>query len=162
MEARDLPAVHVLSAHVHPDYPERAEVLAEKFSLFPRGCFALESGGRIVGYCFSHPWMRGRAVSLDTLLGALPEVATTYYIHDLTLDDSMRGKGHGRAIVPDLLAVAGSLGLAHASLIAVNRRGPFWQASGFAPTADADLQAAVRAKYGTAAVHMERSVQARR
>src|SRR5690348_15255890 len=38
MSADDLSAVHALSMRVHPNHPERAEVLAEKFRLFPRGC----------------------------------------------------------------------------------------------------------------------------
>jgi len=51
MSQGDLPAVHGLSMRVHPDHPERAEVLAEKFRLYPSGCFVLEAGGGIAGYC---------------------------------------------------------------------------------------------------------------
>ena len=50
------------------------------------------------------------------------------------------------------------MALGHLSLVAVNRRGPFWQAAGFVPTADQALQAAARAKYGDGAVHMERAL----
>jgi hypothetical protein len=55
-----------------------------------------------------------------------------------------------------LFKTAQSLGLSHLSLVAVNRRGPFWQAAGFAATADAGLQAMARTKYDSDAVHMER------
>ncbi len=50
------------------------------------------------------------------------------------------------------------VGLPHLSLVAVNRRGQFWQAAGFTRTADETLQEAARAKYGAGAVHMERNL----
>jgi ribosomal protein S18 acetylase RimI-like enzyme len=156
MSEDDLPAVHDLSMRVHPNYPERAEVLAEKFRLFPPGCFVLETNDGIAGYCFSHPWTKGTVPALDGLLGALPGTPTTYYVHDLTLDEALRGLGQGRAVVPLLFKAAQSLGLSHLSLVAVNRREPFWQAAGFSPTADAALQAMARAKYDSGSVHMER------
>jgi GNAT superfamily N-acetyltransferase len=155
MAPADLSAVDALSARVHPNYPERAEVLDEKLRLHPRGCFVLASGGDIVGYCFSHPWLRGVVPPLDAFLGQLPACPSTYYVHDLTLDAGLRGQGHGRAIVPLLFECARSLGIPHLSLVAVNRRGPFWQAAGFVRTADEILQETTRAKYGEA-VHMER------
>jgi GNAT superfamily N-acetyltransferase len=158
MSSGDLPAVHGLSMRVHPEHPERAEVLAEKFRLYPPGCFVLEMGGGIVGYCFSHPWTRRAIPALDGLLRMLPASPTTYYVHDLTLDEALRGKGQGRAVVPLLFEAARSLGLAHLSLVAVNRRGPFWQAAGFLRIADEALQATARAKYGAGAVHMEREI----
>ena len=155
MATADLAVVDALSARVHPNHPERAEVLDEKLRLHPQGCFVLASGDGIAGYCFSHPWLRGVVPALDTFLGRLPARPTTYYVHDLTLDAGLRGQGHGRAIVPLLFECALSLGVTHMSLVAVNRRGPFWQAAGFVRTADEMLQATTRAKYGDA-VHMER------
>lgn len=154
MAAADLAAVHALSMRVHPDHPERAEVLAEKHALFPRGCFVLDGAGGIAGYCFSHPWTQGGTPALDTLLGALPEPPTTYFIHDLTLDASVRGEGLGRAVVPLLFEAARERGLSHLTLVAVNNRGPFWQAAGFARVPDEAMQAAARAKYGAGAMMM--------
>jgi ribosomal protein S18 acetylase RimI-like enzyme len=156
MAAADLPAVHALSMRVHPGYPERSEVLAEKLKLYPRGCFVLTQGQGTCGYCFSHPWAKGLVPALDGFLSRLPEAPTTYYVHDLTIDEAVRGQGQGRAVVPLLLEAARSAGLDHLSLVAVNRRGPFWRAAGFAPSADEALQAAARAKYDAGAVHMER------
>ena len=158
MTDADLSPVHDLSLRVHPNFPERGEVLAEKFRLFPAGCFVLETNGSIAGYCFSHPWIKGAVPALDALLGALPTNPTSYYVHDLTLDAALRGRGQGRAGMPLLLKAAQSLGLSHLSLVAVNDRGPFWQAAGFSPTADGALQAAARAKYDAGAVHMERGL----
>ncbi len=159
MSGADLAAVHGLSMRVHPDFPERADVLAEKFRLFPSGCFVLETGGSLAGYCFSHPWIKGAVPTLDAFLGMLPTSPTSYYVHDLTLDEALRGQGQGRAIVPLLIKAARSQGLSHMSLVAVNRRGPFWRAAGFSSTADQALQAAARAKYDSSAVHMERQLE---
>jgi len=57
-----------------------------------------------------------------------------------------------------LFEAAQSLGLSHLSLVAVSRRGPFWQAAGFSRTMDKALQAAAEAKYGAGAEHMERAL----
>jgi len=45
MSACDLDAVVALAARIHVDHPERGEVLAEKLTLFPDGCFTLEGIG---------------------------------------------------------------------------------------------------------------------
>jgi len=156
MASTDLPAVHALSTRVHPDHPERFEVLAEKQRLYPPGCFVLTPGQGTCGYCFSHPWTRGLVPALDGFLEVLPGAPTTYYIHDLTVDETMRRQGQGRAAVPLLLDAARSAGLIHLSLVAVHGRSPFWEAAGFARSANEALQAAARAKYDAAAVHMER------
>jgi hypothetical protein len=157
MTAGDLGGVHALSLAVHPDHPERAAVLAEKFALHPRGCFVLAHDGRIAGYCFSHPWRRGDIPALDALLARLPADPTTYFVHDLTVGEAVRGSGAGRAAVPLIFDAAQAAGLSHLSLVAVNRRGPFWQAAGFRRTADAAMQQAATAKYGPGAMAMERT-----
>jgi GNAT superfamily N-acetyltransferase len=154
MAADDLDTVHRISLDVHPAHPERAEVLAEKFRLYPAGCFVLEGRDRIVGYCFSHPWTDGPPPPLDTLMTALPGHRSTYFVHDLTVDESVRGTGMGRALVPQLLAVTRAAGLDRLVLVAVNNRGPFWQAAGFSATPDEAMQTAAREKYGDGALHM--------
>jgi GNAT superfamily N-acetyltransferase len=159
MEARDLSAVHKISAHVHPAHPERAEVLADKFRLFPKGCFVLEAGGRIAGYCFSHPWTDGPPPPLDTFMAELPPGLSAYFVHDLTVEEGVRGKGLGRALVPTLFETARAAGLDRIVLVAVNNRGPFWQAAGFSVTPDEAMQQAARAKYGSGAVHMQIRLQ---
>jgi GNAT superfamily N-acetyltransferase len=160
MTESDLQAVHTLSVRVHPRYPERAEVLAEKLRLFPDGCFVLarRSSADVFGYCFSHPWGAEAPPALDTPLRALPPQPMIYFIHDLTLDESMRGLGLGRALVPALLTIGRSLGLSSALLVAVEGRAPFWAAAGFAPVADPEVQAAARAKYGAGALAMTQQI----
>jgi GNAT superfamily N-acetyltransferase len=160
MTPADLAAVHALSMRVHPDYPERAAVLAEKQALFPAGCFVLAGGAAagVTGYCFSHPWTKGAVPALDTLIGALPERPATYFIHDLTIDASLRGSGLGRAVVPLLFNAARTAAMSRLTLVAVNDRWPFWQAAGFVRVTDPAMQEMVRGKYGPHAVLMEREI----
>ena len=159
MTMADLPTVHRLSARLHPDHPERPDVLAEKFDLFPRGCFVLDGAHLAVGgYCFSHPWTIGPPPALDTFFGRLPAAPTRYFIHDLALDHSVQGQGHAGALMPSLLAVARAASLPHMMLVAVKGTEPFWERMGFRTMDDATLQAAARAGYGDGAVQMERDL----
>lgn len=155
MVPADIAAVSALSDRIHPDYPERPAVLAEKLHLFPAGCFALETaGGDVAGYCFSHPWS-DMPPALDCLLGQLPAEPAVYFIHDLTIDGSQRGHNLPRAVVTAVRGVAAALGIARLTLVAVNNSGGFWRRLGFRPTPDTLLQAAARTKYGAAAIHMD-------
>jgi GNAT superfamily N-acetyltransferase len=158
MQPADIAAVHALSCRVHADYPERAAVLAEKLTLFPAGCFVLGAGARILGYAVSHPWTKGAPPALDTLLGALPAAPTTCFIHDVTLDEDARGRGHAAAILPQLIGAAHGRGLRHMMLVAVNGAEALWARLGFGAIDDAARQAAARATYGPRAVLMERDV----
>lgn len=154
MRPEDIPAVFALSRRVHVDHPEREAVLAEKRALFPAGCFVLDIDGHVRGYCFSHPW-HDAPPSLDTLLVALPAKPTRYFIHDLTLDERARDRGHAAAIVPMLSTIARDRGVPRMMLVAVNGAEGFWSRFGF--TEVLKLQAAVREKYGLRAVAMERT-----
>ena len=87
---------------------------------------------------------------------------STYFIHDLTVDDSVRGTGMGRALVPELFKAARDAGQELLVLVAVNNRGPFWQAAGFSETPGEAIQQAARAKYGAGAVHMSMRLDAAR
>ena len=159
MTAKDLPAVDELSTRIHPDFPERPEVLGEKFALFPQGCYVLAgSGPQIFGYCFSHPWTFGPPPALDGLLGALPGKPDTYFIHDLTVEAELRGRKHAAMLVAELIRLAAHLPVERMMLVAVSGSAPFWIRMGFERTADDALQAAARSKYGQGAIQMERSM----
>ncbi len=160
MMAADLAAVDDLSSRIHPDFPERPEILAEKFRLFPRGCFVLAAAPEQQphGYCFSHPWMFGPPPALDTLLQALPQAASAYFIHDLTVDASLRRRNLASVIVPRLIDIAREIPVNRMMLVAVSGSEPFWSRMGFHRTDDAALQDATRAKYGAGAVHMVREL----
>jgi GNAT superfamily N-acetyltransferase len=161
MQGRDLAAVNDLARKIHPKYPEAPEIFEEKVQLFPDGCFTLQGADAgLVGYCFSHPWTRGLPPALDRLLGRLPPDPDTYFIHDVAIDEALRGQGLAVRLLPVMATVAKRYRLEHMTLIAVNASEDFWRKAGFVVTADPALQRIVRSKYSDEAVHMEMPVGA--
>jgi Acetyltransferases len=138
MAPADLPAVLRVAAEVHPGYPERDEVFAERLALHPGGCLVLEGDGDPLGYCISHPW-RGEPPALDTLLGALPPRPDTWYLHDVALLPAARGLGAPAALLACLRERAAAAGLLALALTAVNDSAPYWRRQGFevVPASDA-------------------------
>lgn len=128
----DLPAVEEIAAAVHPNFPESAEVLAEKLRLYHNGAYLLEVNERPAGYVLSHPWRLDDLPALDRLLGALPADPDTYYIHDIALLPVARRIGAASFIVEALAKHAAAHGFASVSLIAVNGSIGFWEQHGFA------------------------------
>ena len=148
MQADDLPAVNGIADRVHPAFPERPAIPAERLALYPNGCLVLERDGAVMGYAVSHPW-HGKPPALDTLLGQLPITPATYYLHDLALLPAARG--NGAAAVAWLIRQAARENLATLSLVAVNDSVGFWQRQGFAVTGPAPTS------YGAAAACMARA-----
>jgi GNAT superfamily N-acetyltransferase len=133
MTGFDLDQVEAIAAAVHPTLFEAPEVLAEKQRLYRDGAFLLEIGERPAGYVLSHPWMFAQPPPLNGLLGALPEVPDSYYIHDLAILPLARRIGAASQIVAALEKHARAKGLATMSLIAIAGSGGFWTRHGFAP-----------------------------
>jgi GNAT superfamily N-acetyltransferase len=131
LTALDLPDVEAIAAKVHPDFPEDVAVFAERQRLYPEGTRLLELDGVPAGYILSHPWRSGALPELNALLGAIPDDADTYYLHDLALLPAARGTGAAAMIVGDMLRHARAVGLASVSLVAVNGSLPFWYKHGF-------------------------------
>ncbi len=132
MTPGDLPAVLAIADAVHPDFPEDPAIFAERLALHPEGCRVLDRGDAILAYVLSHPWAAESCPPLNRLLGALPAVAASYYIHDLALLPAARGSGAAPAIVAALAEHAARLGLPAMSLVAVNGSAGFWRRQGFA------------------------------
>lgn len=153
MAAEDLPAVSAIAAVVHPDFPEDDAVFAERRRLFPAGCRVLAGSQGLAAYVVSHPWEAGSCPPLNTLLGVLPEAASTYYIHDIALLPVVRGIGAAKQIVEALKAEAQGSGLTEISLVAVNGSAGFWRRMGFAEAASPAL-APKLASYGADARFM--------
>jgi len=153
MSGYDLETLFTMANRVHPGFFEAAEVLAEKFELYRNGCYVLEVGEKPAGYVLSHPWTRGDLPALDRLLGALPENADTYYIHDLALLPLTRGIGAAGQIVAALTKHASVMGFDTMSLVAVNNSQPFWTRQGFVPEDRPEL-AAKLASYEEGARYM--------
>ena len=158
MNAADLPAIMAAAAEVHPDYPEGEAVFAERLALHPAGCLVLAGGKGIGGYVLSHPWRFGQVPALDSLLGALPEDADIYYIHDLALLPVARGSGAASACVHRLAAHARASGFARMALVAVGNSAGFWRRQGFREAHDEAL-ARKLASYDDAARYLVRDLK---
>lgn len=133
MTAFDLPAVEKIASVVHPGLFEAPEVLAEKQQLYRNGCYLLEVGERPAGYVLSHPWHADAPPALNALLGALPDHASTYYLHDLAVLPVARRIGAASQIVEALTKHAAAQRLPTMSLVAVNGSQGFWERHGFVP-----------------------------
>lgn len=158
MSAADLPAIMAAAAEVHPDYPEGEAVFAERLALHSAGCLVLAGGKGIGGYVLSHPWRFGQVPALDSLLGALPEDADIYYIHDLALLPLARGSGAASACVHRLAAHARASGFARMALVAVGNSAGFWRRQGFREAHDEAL-ARKLASYDDAARYLVRDLK---
>ncbi|AWM86459.1 GNAT family N-acetyltransferase [Microvirga sp. 17 mud 1-3] len=157
MTAGDLAAVKTIADFIHVNHPEEMPVFAERLALYPEGCHVAEAGARLVGYALSHPWRYGEPPPLDTPLGAIPEGATTFYLHDVALLPEGRGKGLAGTIVDHLADHAAAAGFDNLSLVAVNGSQGFWEKCGFRTAMTAALRAKL-ATYGSDALLMRRDV----
>lgn len=158
MAMADLPGVLAVAGVVHPAYPERPAVFAEKRRLCSEGCLVLVGeGGDVLGYAIGHPWRRWCPAPLDAFLQALPEPPETFWIHDVALLPAARGHGAASEAVARLLALARRQGLATASLVSVYDSRRFWAGHGFVPVPLLPAKALARMidLYGDAAVFME-------
>jgi GNAT superfamily N-acetyltransferase len=155
----DVPEVNNLANRIHINYPEEESVFSEKFQLFPHGCFTFETRGRIDGYCFSHPWLKHEAPSLDARLVRIPEAPSTYFIHDIAVSESQRGKGIAGSGMSLVVLVARLHRLSHLSLISVNQTELFWKSQKFLEVDSTELQNLVKTKYSNEAVFMERTIE---
>lgn len=100
MTANDLAEVQRISDLIHPDYPERDDVVAEKLMLSPSTHFmAVDESGVARGYAAAYPWITNDMPKLDTFIRKLPDKSEVLYIHDVALLPSARGG----PLVPDLL-----------------------------------------------------------
>lgn len=156
LEPRDIEALVSIADAIHPGLPERAEVFAERATLFPDGCLALVDGeaDKLYGYAISHPIRSRQPPALDILLEQIPTDADQYYIHDLAILPAHQGKGYSRTCMEILFKIANRY--ATTCLVAVYSTGPFWQKYGFQHVErDEDLVAKL-VDYGDDAVFLER------
>lgn len=157
MRADDLDDVLAVAAAVHPGFPERREVFAERLDLFPEGCHVLRSAeAGIGGYAVSHPWHARRPVPLDTLLHAMPQ-ATCRYVHDVAVLPAWRGGGHAGRIVGRIVRDAYRSGVSEVSLVAVSGSAAFWERQGFHEVTEPGLAAKLES-YGADARFMVRTL----
>lgn len=140
MEPDHLPEVRAIADRVHLNYPEDEVVFSERLELYPEGCFVLERPrDGLAGYIVSHPWHFNKPPALNVLVGAVPEPASTYYIHDIALLPEARGNGAASEVVLKLVRYAAKAGFPNLSLVAVSNSAKFWERHGFRTLDDADL-----------------------
>jgi len=159
MTPADLAEVMTIAAEVHPAYPEEEAVFAERLLLSPSGCLCLGDRGALTGYIVSHRWRFGEPPELNTLLGAIPEDASSWYIHDLALLPTSRGRGAAEQVVRRLADLALDARCSSLSLVAVNQSLGFWQRQGFQVVQHAALDRKL-ASYDDAACYMVRELNA--
>ncbi|KFA78757.1 hypothetical protein S40288_10632 [Stachybotrys chartarum IBT 40288] len=159
MTSDDVQSVIRVADLVHPSLPESAGVFQERVKLFPAGCMVLEEDGhqQICGYAISHPIRRHHPPALDNFLGSISPEADQYYIHDVAVLDSFRGRGLADQVVRQLLGVAESLRYETTCLISVYGTSFFWGRFGFVPVSmNEDMVKKLR-EYGTDAVYLMRT-----
>ena len=150
MTSPDLNEVERVAGVVHVEHPEDAAVFRERLALYPAGCFVLEDASGVRGYVISHPWLLKCPPSLNTLLGSLPAMADTMYLHDLAVMPTARAGGAGTGAIDLVAAQARRERIATLSLLAVGRSQGFWQKNGFQPaTVSLDLSSYGIATYMT-------------
>lgn len=135
MQAHHLSVVDEIAQVVHPNYPERPEVMADRLMVFPQGCFVAVTGDdqapTMIGYTLVHPGVLLRPPALDSLLDVIPQGANCLYLHDVALLPASRGLGLGKSLVEILKKVAREWGWSTIALTAVNGSVPYWLANGF-------------------------------
>lgn len=160
MTPGDLPAVLAAANAIHTDYPERAEVFADRLALFPAGCRIAGDGAATVGYGVMHPGVLGCPPPLDSLLERLPDAPDCLYLHDIALLPAARGHGLGEAVLAYAHRVARDHGLPWLSLTATPMARSYWLARGFAPSAaGGEALAAKLASYGDGMMYMAMPVK---
>lgn len=158
MKPDDLAAILILAARIHPDYPEEDVIFRERLALAPEGCFVLVNGYGVHGYLISHPWAGKLSPRLNCLLGGLPARPESWYLHDLALDEAVRGQGRARDAIALAEHAARAAGLPTLSLTATGPARAFWLRQGFTPEDVSDAEKAVLASYDPEASFLSRPV----
>lgn len=155
MRADDLDRVVAVAAQLHPDYPERRDVLDERRRLCPSGCLILpDARGNPGGYVLSHPGRIASPPALDTYLHTLPEQPDCWYIHDIAILPALRGQGATRDALQIVTGRARQHGLHWLALMATPAARGLWTHLGFTPIAD--IPPHIAATYGSEACPMRR------
>lgn len=131
MRADDLPQVMVIAAHLHPGYPERQEIFADKLAFYPEGCQVVAEDDTIAGYGFAHVWSLGLPPLLDAPLGALPAGRDCLHLHDVALMPQAQGAGRVDVYLDHLQTLALADSIDRLSLIAIAGKDSYWRGKGF-------------------------------
>lgn len=149
LNAADMERVEVISDLIHPELPERLEVLDEKRRLSPGTCLGYGEG-EIQGYGIAHPWLFGRIPALDEYLDGLPPEPDCLFVHDVALLQHARGRGAAARYIRRVGDVARAGELAGLACVAVYGAERVWSQLGFEVVSDESVRSELR-RYGEAA-----------
>lgn len=149
----DLNAVSRIADRIHTSLPERSEVFEEKVKLFPNGCRKLVSGGDIVGYGISHPWMLYSIPPLDEFLKSLPPKPECLYIHDVVVLPEARGNHAASRYIDYIKHLAATMNISALALVSVYGTDALWRRFGFRIVGNPDLDRKL-VSYGATAKYM--------
>ena len=151
----DLDDIQRIGNEIHVDLTERPEVFAEKFKLFPEGCFVLVESERVVGYGLSHPWLLASVPPLNQLLGGLPPFPECLLVHDVAVLKEARGHGTAGNLIELIARLAGELDIPYLALVSVYNTHVLWARFGFEVVTAAAFADKLR-PYGSTARYMVR------
>ena len=159
MTIGDLSSVLEIADILHPNYPERIEIFADKLAFDPEGCKIAETPELgMVGYVFSHLWKRGLPPLLDCELGQAPPDADCLHLHDIALLPAARGLGGPRLFLGMLENLARQRHLTWLTLVAIKGQEDYWLAKGFSPVSPDPLLQDRLDSYGAGVTYMVKTI----
>ncbi len=134
MREQDLPDVIQIQSRAYVNYlHESPDVFYHKLSMFNEGCFVAECDLSICGYLFSHPWITGCTVPLNSIY-ALPDVCNTFYIHDCSVDPDFQRQGIGLRLFMESKKTALAHNYSSLQLTCIKGMKNYWANLGFTIT----------------------------
>ncbi|MEV4636557.1 GNAT family N-acetyltransferase [Actinoplanes sp. NPDC049548] len=154
--AGDWPAIAALEAATYgaSGLSESRAVLESRARSSPATSFVLDLGDRVGGYLLALPYPPFRFPHPDRAEHTVHR-SSNLHLHDIVVDDRIRGRGWARRMLRHLTDTAKSSRYERVSLIAVGGTTGFWSAQGYRPHPEVSLPAG----YGPGAVYMSRAIE---
>jgi hypothetical protein len=156
----DIDAITGLAEVIHPAFPERPQVFAEKLSLFPSGCHVLVRHEEVIGYGLTHPWILNCIPPLDSFLKGIPSDADCLYVHDVAVLPEVRGYRSAERYVDLMEECACKIGVDFLVLVSVYNTQRLWAQYGFEVASGSELDTKLQT-YGPTAKYMIRNLKSR-
>lgn len=132
MERRDLEGVlSVQKATFTQDLLESLLVFENRLARFGEFFLVVEIDAQIVGYAMSFPWKLGTTPVNNECFPEVLQTPDCFFLHDITLLESCRGKGIAREMISKISSYSRELGFHSISLVSVAQSGDYWDQLGF-------------------------------